>query len=429
MSGPTIGRTSFTAGPDGDTIVHDGDVLSFTIEVEASSFAALQVARQQLLAYPGAGVVPVTWADDANWDGFYVVSRCSVSPPAQYLNTYWARVDIELVRVGGYSSPVVELIVNAVERTPTPTSSQVLVGIPTAAASSWWSYPTTATAQSARVSETGSVTPFTIDASSGAAIDETFQYQVAPADFYDGAATIEFSPTGSDPWYPVVGRQLQSAAPGSVRVGNGLVRCKVSAAAAITVEVYNGTSWEALAQTFTVGSGVISSASAFAVGPVYASASKPRVLVEGVEECVLRVPILGSDTSMRASLDISVRRGNRFVSFQGSGLPRTPVTSGSNVSWVVQASGGSVTHVTTADWSEAIYLTSNDANGNRWVLGSSDATSYDTTDRGIAGNAVDPKFVIGVELDGTSATGVNEWEDLLAQWWAATSIASVVVPS
>jgi hypothetical protein len=193
--------------------------------------AAAKVVRQQLLGAIEDGTIPVTATFDADLDGYYVVRSSNVSPVLGVSYESFAfQYSLDLARVGGYSSPVVEMTVSALERDPDPSSASTsIVGYP--AAATWWSQLSSSTYTDSRPSETGSVSLQYFQVDSGAPFDLSMQYQVAPADFYDGAAIIEQLVGGT--WYPVVGRQLPQISAASIRVGNGMVRASISTGAVI----------------------------------------------------------------------------------------------------------------------------------------------------------------------------------------------------
>jgi hypothetical protein len=418
-----VGRCELGTVPS--QLDHDGDTLQAAGWFHSASLPAAKVLRQQLLGLVEEGVVPVVATFDSDFDGFYVVRSSNVTPVLGVsYEGFSFQYSLDLARIGTYSAPVVELTVSALERDPDPSaSSYALVGFP--AAATWWTNLSSSVVPSSRASETGAVSLQSTDVSAGTAFDLTLQYKVPPADFYDGSALIEQSVSGT--WYPVVGRQLPQITAAQIRVGNSMVRCTISTGAAISLAVWNGSAWESLAQTFSVGAGIIASASAFAVSATYNVASAPSILVNSPDLVVVRVPCTNVSEGIAFHLDISVRRGDRLVEFQGSGLPLVPASAGTANDWTICASAGAVTHHTSATNSEAIYLTANDASGNRWVLASNEATSYDTADFGLAGEGDDPVWMIGIELDGTGATGINELEALLGQWWASTSVSAQVV--
>ena len=114
----TIGRVSGLRPQKGSPTVA-GKRVTFQGTMIATSFLQLQVFRQQLIGHADNDdepEIPVTWLSDSSWDGFYKVLAVKVDPQGPTASNY-AKFQVDLERVVGYSNPWFETMTQAVVRT------------------------------------------------------------------------------------------------------------------------------------------------------------------------------------------------------------------------------------------------------------------------------------------------------------------------
>ncbi len=236
----TIGRASLSTDPR--SITQSGDTLTFTIDIYPGTLAASKAIRQQLLGLVPGEVIPMTWDGDTDFDGFYIVGGVTVSPELVYLQNGFMRAGVTATRVrGGYGNSLVELVDSGWDRATGATSTTNNPRVP-----SNISYSGSALNESR---ETATGTIYVLGGT-----NTTNLIQVEPADFYNGACTIEYQQGGT--WYTAVGKQIPDDVP--LRIGNGLIRLSWDGSD-LDLEVYEGatdSAWQAVdAITFPTGDG------------------------------------------------------------------------------------------------------------------------------------------------------------------------------
>lgn len=109
-----IGRALMT-DTDVSAMSHDGDLLSLSFNIMPSTLAEAKVRRQQILGLidnDDEPVVPVTWDQDAEINGYYRPLSATVEPTEAYLTNRLMRANVALSRVAnGYANPFVETYV------------------------------------------------------------------------------------------------------------------------------------------------------------------------------------------------------------------------------------------------------------------------------------------------------------------------------
>jgi hypothetical protein len=165
-------------------------------------------------------------------------------------------------------------------------------------------------------------------------------------------------------------------------LSNGIIKAVPAASGGITVGVYNGTSYEN--KTFNVSIG----STATPVGD-YSALS---VLRNDFEMCTIR--LVKDHDPGRAFLDLSIRRGARFI----EGYLETDVSTTLAVGLTVAENG-------TAPASGAhVVATANDADGNKAIVGSARNFTAQTGRTGLhKTSAVSLDFFLGSVYNGSSA--------------------------
>lgn len=225
--------------------------------------------------------------------------------------------------------------------------------------------------------------------------DHVVSAYVPIADAYDGAAKIEVDVDGSQTWRTVVGTDIR-ALPTRWRLGNGMIRTTWDTTNhGFAVEVYDTGSWEELGTVTTSNYFLISdeSASFITTDPV-----EVGVLRNDPLACTLRLVFDYESALSRMFCDVTVRRGDRNV----FGIIKTRSANQWGLSPTVQST-------TTSTTGGTFRVDQHDDAGNRWVMSSPKTASFNTSTgawRVSSSTSVIP-WAIGVEIDGSSATGSN----------------------
>lgn len=226
----TIGRCSLVGDPYNMSI--SGTQVSFSIDIEPTTVGTTDQVKAQCQQLSGLvenrdePVVPFTWSEDPNLNGFYKDLDVSIPWAALELTTGWAQgAQITMERVGGYANPWFEVTTQAVLRTN-------VHGLTVPAARS------VATCADATETDWGSLASYTfgsllVDDGSGTGsgvVDyganavpldaASFRFASAPSSFYTGACVVEIL-YGST-WYKVMGRNIPRVK--VWRISNGYVR-------------------------------------------------------------------------------------------------------------------------------------------------------------------------------------------------------------
>lgn len=408
----TIGRTSglrpTRARPtyDGAGVVVDGVYV-------ASSTDALRAARQQLLGLQGNAdeeVVPVVWATDSTLDGFYRPSNVRVDvlgPPATATRM---RFSVRLDRLSsGHRSPWFEVATQSVVRTNShsvTTPSGVVAAFQAPSSDSQYEMGDTikTISPSAHTLDTGD-TIYRFKRSAPMSLTG-FRFATSPPKFYAGSCVVEVRRSGT--WYPVVGREGLEA--GAVwRISNGLVRLtSVDGSTAGTVEVYNGSQWEAQSlqhasiPNFGVSSGQVTRGAHIGAGGPLA------ILRNGPEQVAVQV------RGTEESVTWSVQRGAYLV-----GCTMTWYSSTEFARGLVYATNTGMTAFT-----GGLRRTTADASGNGLALISPSTVTYSSTTLGGLGAPSGTGLAIGLAIDDTGSTAATTLRD---EWFAATTFAQRVI--
>jgi hypothetical protein len=290
-----------------------GEVQSFTANSSRVSISgvtsysddeAARALRQQLLGYvdsPDESFVPVVWDEHPEVDGYHEVARVSWDE-LDHEEGLW-NFSVELDRVQGYASPLIEVVSTGATRQNSRGLTRLdRRGVPGACKSFAIYVPDLNVYISpvnveARPSATGEVLLYeTQDA-------PLASYTVEPARFYDGAVTVKVG----DPLRTAVGRQIPNL-PRDWELSNGLLRVTTQLGSLfdLTLQAWDGSTW---------GPGW--SVDLFGGNPHSALRSPHTITVlrNSPEEAVLRFT-----TTFTASpddpivIDIALRRGHRFIS-------------------------------------------------------------------------------------------------------------------
>lgn len=308
--GITIGRVSLD---DIDGWQFDADTITITTDIIGASLAAAKAKRAQvlgLMANPDEPVVPVTFSEDSDVDGYYTVLEASVGSYPSSLVTFTFPASIVLQRVPDFASPLFENICMGGFRSNnqgiTAASMQAVLAVPVEA-DSFYDIDNSFNDLGAGAVRSASNAPLNLwlyKFDAGGPQRRTVQFSTRPAYWYYGACTIEEQRSGS--WYTLVGRQWMNARQGNGwRISNGIIRVSANGTEPrIDVEMWTGAAWST-AKTYKLGRD-----STFAE---FTGNSSMHVLRNGPEEVAIRLVVGAPLIPNHTTIDLRIRRGQKMV--------------------------------------------------------------------------------------------------------------------
>ncbi len=395
----TIGRIGVTAanGGDGatlagpDNVTREGSTLTLTGAIYGSTQAESVWQARQIAGLVDADepVVPVTFSDAAELDGFYRVAAAAVNYQMVGSTSYQAFIpwQVQLEEIRDFRLPRIEfpvlygLLTNSVGIT----AYDPAWGIPGTVVDYYQDITADQTTRS--VAEGGTARVWYGNGYTTVGPTVTLaRLVVAPGVAYHASARVEYE-ASSAVYRSVVGRASWPFA-GDVRLSNGLVRVEWSAATSstLTLSWWDGSSWSALSTfAFTAPA----SAGTF-------TATSARVVRNTPEQCVVRFNATPSNTLYGSvTFDVMVRRGVRWATV----YCQSPV----NMIWVC---GFTSTTATTAI-TGGLRRTSNNGSGDREIIVTPAAATANHTAGTLTVNigARTALFGIGCEVNGSAASG------------------------
>lgn len=216
------------------------------------------------------------------------------------------------------------------------------------------------------------------------------RWGISPVDFQVGAARIEIA------GYVRTGNVAPNA-PTDWVLTNGFIKIEPRD----TTGTLRVSSWDATAGDWTDAKVFDIKAGSTSLGAF----SYISILRNAPEEVIIRLTRVF--TPGKSTVDISLRRGARFAAFY---VQRVDSGTTTVLPYAVEAA--------TNSGSGFIYATSNDSDGNRYVLGSPTTMTVNTTVGSIANAvaAIGFSFFIGIEEGGTSAISGDHAADIAAQY-------------
>lgn len=394
VAGVDLGRSGLQKwSEDGNRVRINGTIR----ETTAAGFSVALAQVRGILNDPDQiSGIPVIPSADSSLAGFYRVTGGGVDVTPESYRSFWANYSLELERVPGFVSPLVESRLLGGLRT---NDHSIVVGD----TSPWWATPTDAeqdnqgVSTAARAGDGGSVA-FQYTSAGTVLYDRTASMRLAAGDWYDMAATIEV--TDGVTWRKLVGRETGATPTTGWRLNNGLTRVSYGGGnGLLSVEHHNGTSW-GTAKIYKVGVESTGVLTAFNV-----PFTSLTVLRNAPEAVAIR---LGTGTGAAYTvIDINLRRGAYMADCA-----------------VIYSSAGyfgvarNVTEAATA-LTGGIVATSADADGNKFVLSTPVAKTNDLTNGGFIADVaarVFP-FAIGTQI-GSGAVGICTAANLVAQYHA-----------
>lgn len=388
-----LGRLTLR-GPNLGGISRDGASLSLEGTETHNTLAdanAVRRYREELHELEGQ-VVPLTWAADPELDGFYVVESMSVNTGAD--RPAAARIDwsAKLHRLGD------EHEVEVSSRLLGGALSDANLGTPErwhAPAFGGTAYTHPANGFVDRTNEDAN----TVRVFRGLPADADPRWLVTPDDYYNGAARIEDA-NG----VPIVGTRTR--VPGDeLTITNGLVRATFLSNP-LRVESFDGTAWRPVDWSIRIS------------GSSQTWGRRSVVVRNSPEAVTVRHVYHSGDDGNRANLDLTLHRGSRTVHAVLSAT--TAWTLGAR-RWAADAG---------ADMGGWVEDDVDDANGNRWVVGTHEAYTPDTTNGGLDSTSAvrSYAFYLGMEIGGSTAQAGDDGADLYDQYLGTPSETQVIIP-
>ena len=378
----TIGRCAITRSPSVGSLRQSGDVVSFRAWLMAADVDEMNARIQQLrglMNNPDEDTFPFTSAEFPALDGFYTDFSVEVEDSPGMLTSGKVPFSVRMRRVaGGYGRPRFETTVSRVVRTNSH-GVTAPAGIPVAIANNngtgmeqdWQNAFGLPTASGfGQFSVDGMDADLQVYEFAWSATSKSYRTTRTPAQFYQGAATVEVSYGGT--FYPANGSQVQSDLSAMWRLSNGLTRVyplysSGRGSPVLMVENWDGAAWAGTEFAFIDGA---VSATAYREllgggGAVQTTYAHARVIRNSPEACVIRMDYGYYSTT------IAIAYGQPFVVVS---IIQNEVGSTVKHGWRATAPGAPAS----ATFTGGIKATAPDSNSRQFLLVNPAATSAST---------------------------------------------------
>lgn len=355
--------------------------------------------------------IPFTSANDPTLNGYYTVSQAQATAVPGGQLAKWMDWNVQLVRVADFAMPGLEsMLVGGFRSFATTKSFDASTVTP------WWALPTGFTDSpmgpgtlTRSVQFNGSndsvlvgVSPF----GTGMTNNTFAPWAIDPALWYKGSCNVEWL-YGAN-YRALTSRQVPvGGTPTNLRAGNGLIRMVVNQTAAsgplagLSFQLWSGSSWST-AKSFTVmPGGSVTYTNVTSATVTFLTPWMLRLRLTMVEA-------VGVGPGYPITLDFVLRRGAPFFELvigeqtgTKHGLKPSTNDPGTNITGGVRG-------------------TSNDTDGNRWVMAAGAAYSTTTTTNGSLSDSagvVQFPMMVGYEIAGSGAASGNAAADLVKQYY------------
>tara|TARA_B100000029_G_C17579242_1_gene959114 strand:- start:1112 stop:2401 length:1290 start_codon:yes stop_codon:yes gene_type:complete len=216
------------------------------------------------------------------------------------------------------------------------------------------------------------------------------EFEVNPDDYYKGAVKVYTNSKLRSGLYSTNDNVMSSY------IENGLVKLQMTDSntqSRFEVSLWENDAWRST-KTFKVAKGT---------SETEWDGWKTVQIIKNYPECATLRFTANSETdgTGRLTFDVTLRRGARFFSFIINSYGTADRITLERTSAEACTAGTGY-----------IVATSNDSDGNKFVLGSPNTHSTDTTNGGIYLSATQMKAFLGYALDGSSATGQNTADNI-----------------
>lgn len=415
----TLGRigVSTTNGGDGatlagpDNVTREGSTITVTGSICGSTQAASVWQAKQIagLVDGEEPVIPVTFTDAAELDGFYRVLSASVDYRMVGSTVYEAFIpwQVQLEEIQGFRLARIDyptvygLVTNGV----TVTSYDHVYGFPTSVVDRYAAVVGTLATRSLGDTGTCSILYYT-DTDVGPTAS-TYRLAMLPTSYYQGGCRVEWD-IGSSTYRSATGRASWAQA-GDVRLSNGLVRAEWAAAtsSSLTLSWWDGSTWST-ATNFSLWDDT----------NIYTAAAA-RVVCNTPEKVVVRFTGTPLDlTEGAATFDLIIRRGVRWLTIYAQATVATAWRCGFNSSVASTAAGN-----------EGLIRTSNNGSGDKELILSTVANTINTTTGTVTVDvsAATAVFGIGCEINGSSSSGRDDDAVQRREWYGLHEERGIVV--
>jgi hypothetical protein len=353
-----------------------------------STQAYVEAVHHNMVGLAGS-IVPVLWTDKEHLNGFYRVGDSS-SDLFEREGVVIARWGVTLERLGSARDVEVESRVAMIARSTDHPVTPVFWHAPAVGHTSYFTGTANPSGSVSRESVDGAV-------SVQLGIPTSFapRWTVPVGDYLGGGARLLLDGI----------RRLGTHTPAhtSWQVDNGLVRVTGAAAGGFDVACWDSGAWRS-AKTYR-----------FLAGGVELNATPELTVIRNEPEEV-RVRLSYPQGTGRVTADLGLRRGSRFV----TGVMKRHSASTLGVRLVAAEAAEAFTG--------GIRAAVNDADGNKYVVGSARTFTADTVQGGIEKAAVTAlDFFAGHEVGGTGAQANDFAAQLLAQYLASSGERTVIV--
>jgi hypothetical protein len=352
----------------------------------ADSVTNTKIIRSELLEQQGK-LIAVTYSLDSHFDGFYILGDVKIDTvPVSYLRRGLFRYEVGLFRIGGESRVELQsnltgtVLVNDHGLLEAETRPFVAPAIGHLS----FAWVVNSVTKFTRATEDGTITVYTSD---GDFLSDA-SWGADPATYYSGACELR---TGS-PLRLRSGLDVPND-PSNWQIDNGLIRVgpETGNTGRIEVECYDGVSWESLKDiSFD-----------YAAGTKLADFDFFSVSRNDPESVIVRlVSQTGASAFNRDVVDLQIRRGAPFLigvwNSDRAADAMKVMRDTTEASTAVTPSG--------ASGDVGVRATSNDGDGNRFIIYTPQTHTNDLTEGGVSVAAADQiRFAIGHEIGGSGA--------------------------
>ena len=360
----------------------------------SDTLAETQALRDELAAQVNPSkVIPVTWTGDALLDGFYRLRSASIDLRSLNDRGFFP-FQAEVERLGTDADLVFRSRITGTVLTNDMTVTEAESAPFHAPPRGHVAYDPGATVPSS-ISRTGESGAVLVYVDVDFAVDPYFS--VAAGAWYAGAVKV----SSGSPLRLRSGDTIENPTPNDWRLENELVRVSPNGTGGrLDVEHHDGTQWEtAKVWRIQVAGGDVGEWT-------YAA-----ILRNDPEECAVRLTRTVSAGGV-ITLDLALRRGSRFVS---GFLTHNAAATLKVVQATAEASSTNTPSGASAP--VAVVKSSNDADGNRAVVGSSSTFVADLTNCGLSiASTTELDFFIGSRIDGSGSQAGDGTSDLCLQY-------------
>lgn len=413
----SVGRAGTVEDISPESWTFHGDRVRVAGDVMPDTFADLKAFQQRLIGHLNnrdEPVIPVVWDDYPEADGFYRLRSASVDLES-FVDGGAATWDMTLEPVPSVRSPLIESVLVGADRATGHTNVTTQ--------SPWFALPANADTWSGGLGSedlTRSGDDVSVKVWTGIDYNLAPSYWLPPGNWYDAAATIEYTDDSGTTWRPVSGESIPNDIE-AVRLTNGLTRCTFSLTGGsdqleVNVSIHDGSSWST-PYPFRV----VSETNGTSTAIVMYDPSTISVLRNSPAEVTVRIVSFFGTADTPVSCDVTLRRGAYGVTTRHSYID-TDTAKGGILHWPIVSWSALTVDTDTV----GARRTSNDSDGNRAVITLPDALTL-TTLGGTIGTLAHTTSAVRafsaglfIELDGTSAASGNTGEDLAKQFLAGT---------